>query len=212
MKPVITIVDYGVGNLLSVVRAFEYCGAQTRVESSPNRVVDAEYLVLPGVGAFSVGMAELRQRGLVDALHDYAASGRPLLGICLGMQLLLDGSDEFGACTGLGLVHGWARKLPSEANCKLPNVGWGDLQRPDGQNWESLLPHQLQSKKDYYFVHSYYADLQNMEDILAQSKYGDFLFCSALKKENISGYQFHPEKSGEAGLHLLANFIGLASI
>jgi glutamine amidotransferase len=207
MKPTVTVVDYGIGNLLSVTRALEHCGAQVKLESSPLFIAKAERLVLPGVGAFSNGMDELRQRNLIDTLRNYAAGGRPLLGICLGMQMLLDGSDEFGASDGLGLIPGWVRKLPEQPGIKLPNIGWSGIRPPVGREWQNTLLADTTPGQEVYFVHSFYAEPEDPADCLAQTPYGDFQFCSVIKRGNISGCQFHPEKSGEAGLGMIREFL-----
>lgn len=207
MTPTVTVVDYGMGNLLSVTRALEHCGAQALLESAPSRIALAEKLVLPGVGAFGQGMDELRQRGLVDALREYAASGRPLLGICLGMQMLLDGSDEFGAGAGLGLIPGWVRKLPGQPGIKLPHIGWSAIGPPQGASWQGSLLENVPAGHEMYFVHSFHADPADPGHRLAETAYGDYAFCSAIRKDHITGCQFHPEKSGEAGLGIVRAFL-----
>ena len=211
MKPSVTVVDYGMGNLLSVNRALEHCGAQVTLESSPLFIAKAKTLVLPGVGAFGDGMVELHQRGLVEALRSYAAGGRPMLGICLGMQMLLDGSDEFGASTGLGLVPGWVRKLPEQPGIKLPHIGWSAIRPPQGTSWEGSLLENVPAGQEMYFVHSFHADPTDPAHRLAETRYGDYAFCSAVRKDNITGCQFHPEKSGEAGLGMIRNFLKQAN-
>ena len=207
MKPSVTVVEYGMGNLLSVTRALEHCGAQVTLESSPLFIAKAKMLVLPGVGAFGHGMAELQQRGLVDALRNYAAGGRPMLGICLGMQMLLGGSDEFGASTGLGLIPGWVRKLPEQPGIKLPHIGWSAIQPPQGASWEGSLLQDVSAGHEMYFVHSFHADPVDPAHRLAETSYGDYAFCSVVRKDNITGCQFHPEKSGEIGLGIIRNFL-----
>jgi glutamine amidotransferase len=207
MKPSVTVVDYGMGNILSVTRALEHCGAEVTLESDPSLIANSPKLVLPGVGAFGDGMAELQQRGLVEALRGYAASGRPLLGICLGMQMLLDGSDEFGASDGLGLIPGWVRKLPEQPGIKLPHIGWSAILPPQGISWEVTLLENVPAGHEMYFVHSFHADPTNSAHRLAETRYGDYDFCSVVKKDNITGCQFHPEKSGEMGLGIIRNFL-----
>ena len=207
MKPSVTVVDYGIGNLLSVTRALECCGARVTLESSPLFIAKAERLVLPGVGAFGNGMAELRQRNLVDAVCDFAASTRPMLGICLGMQMLLDGSDEFGASAGLGLIPGWVKQLPTQEGIKLPHIGWSGIHPPSGREWEGTLLEPARAGRETYFVHSFYADPTDPADCLAETPYGDFKFCSVMRRGNISGCQFHPEKSGQIGLDMISQFL-----
>lgn len=207
MKPHVTVVDYGMGNLLSVTRALEHCGAQVTLESSPLFLVKAERLVLPGVGAFGNGMTELRHRNLVEAVCTVAASGRPTLGICLGMQMLLDGSDEFGASAGLGLIPGWVRKLPEQPGIKMPHIGWSAIKSPQGTNWNDSLLENVPSGHEMYFVHSFHAEPTNIAHRLAETLYGDYAYCSVVKKDNITGCQFHPEKSGEIGLSIIRSFL-----
>jgi len=207
MKRAVTVVDYGMGNILSVMRAFEKCGAEVTLESSPLFVGKAERLVVPGVGAFADGMGELQTRGLVEPIRNYAASGRPLLGICLGMQMLLEGSDEFGSSAGLGLVPGWVRKLPEQAGIKLPHIGWSPIVPPEGRGWSGTLLDGVPSGQEVYFVHSFGAAPREPADCLAQTSYGEASFCSAVHRENVSGFQFHPEKSGEAGLAIIRSFL-----
>ena len=207
MKPHVTVVDYGVGNLLSVTRALEHCGAQVTLESSPLFLVKAERLVLPGVGAFGNGMAELRHRDLVDAVRTVAASGRPMLGICLGMQMLLDGSDEFGASAGLGLIPGWVRKLPEQPGIKMPHIGWSAIRAPQGTSWKGALLEDVPPGREMYFVHSFHAEPTDPAHRLAETRYGDYAYCSVVKKDNITGCQFHPEKSGEMGLGIIRSFL-----
>ena len=207
MKPIVTVVDYDVGNLLSVTRAFEHCGAEVRLESSPLFVAKAERLVLPGVGAFGDCIGELQARGLAGPIRDYAASGRPMLGICVGMQMLLDGSDEFGSHPGLGLVRGWVRKLPQQAGIKLPHIGWSPISPPDRRVWSGTILESLPAGEEVYFVHSFAAVPDDPADCLARTPYGDASFCSVVKRGNVTGCQFHPEKSGEAGLAMVRRFL-----
>jgi glutamine amidotransferase len=209
LKPHVTVVDYGMGNLLSVMKALQKCGAEVTLESSPLFIGKAERLLLPGVGAFADGMSELHSRGLVEPIRQYAASGRPLLGICLGMQMLLEGSDEFGASSGLGIVPGWVRKLPDQDGIKLPHIGWSGTVPPEGGRWEASLLDGTAPGQEFYFVHSFGAAPADPGDCLAETAYGEARFCSAVRRGSVSGFQFHPEKSGEAGLAIVRRFLGL---
>ena len=206
----VTVVDYGVGNLLSVTRALEHCGASPTVESSPLLVGNAQRLVLPGVGAFGDGMAELERRGLAQAVRDYAAGGRPLLGICLGMQLLFDGSDEFGAKEGLGLISGWVKQVPLQPGIKLPHIGWSPIRPADGRKWAGTVLDAVPAGSDVYFLHSFHGEPSDPGRCLAQTPYGDSPFCSVVQQRNIVGCQFHPEKSGRIGLGILQRFLQCA--
>lgn len=190
----VVIVDYGRGNLFSLSRALEHLGATPVVTSDPAVVASAERLILPGVGAFGDGMDNLRARGLVEPVKAYAKTGRPLLGICLGMQLLLEESDEFGRHEGLGLVPGKVTRFSDspERRWKVPHVGWSKT---------TLGADRM------YFVHSYHCVPAKAEHRLAETEYAGIKFCSALKAGPVTGYQFHPEKSGEGGLCLLKEWL-----
>ena len=207
MSAIITVVDYGRGNLFSLARALEHLGASANVTSDPKAVEAAERLILPGVGAFGDGMENLRARGLVEPVQRYAASGRPLLGICLGMQLLLDESDEFGSHRGLGLVPGRVTRFADspEKRWKVPHVGWSRLTGAAGWTGSALAP--LPEGERMYFVHSYHAVPARPEHRLAATPYAGIEFCSGLKAGAIQGFQFHPEKSGESGLRLLKEWL-----
>lgn len=200
----ITIVDYGVGNLRSVQKAFEHVGAPAAISSDPAALQAAVWdpasgIVLPGVGAFGDGMRELKSRGLARPLQRLASSGTPLLGICLGMQLLFERSEEMGEHQGLGLLPGQVLRFPPGA-LKVPHVGWNQLR---------LRPHPLLAGiaggAYAYFVHSYYALPAEPADVLATTDYG-LEFAAVVGRDRVWGAQFHPEKSQEVGLQLLANF------
>ena len=198
----IAIIDYGAGNLASVKKAFDHIGAKSVITSDRETVLAAEGVVLPGVGAIGFAMDKLKDAGMDEVVKAVAAKGTPLLGICLGMQMFLDESEEsFGGednVNGLGLIKRTVRKFPSSIGLKIPQIGWNDLQDVTG----SIL-----SEGDYvYFVHSYYCDLENASDVAAYTTYG-IKYCCALEKDNIFACQFHPEKSGEAGLNILRKFV-----
>lgn len=198
----IAIIDYGAGNLASVKKAFDHIGAKSVITSDRETVLNADGVVLPGVGAIGFAMDKLKSVGMDEVVKTVAEKGTPLLGICLGMQMFLDESEEsFGNdenVKGLGLVRGTVRKFPSSIGLKIPQIGWNDLQDVTG----SIL-----SEGDYvYFVHSYYCDLENASDVAAYTTYG-IKYCSAIEKDNIFACQFHPEKSGEAGLNILRKFV-----
>lgn len=208
VKPVL-IVDYGLGNLASVARAARHLGAEPVISSDPARLRDAERAILPGVGAFGVAMANLDRLGLIEPLQHYAESGRPLLGICLGMQLFMEESSEGGMHAGLGLIPGPVVRL-SEARSsgiKVPHVGWSSLE-PDGRDWSGTALDGLQPGEALYFVHSYHVRPRDPSDVLAYTTYGESRFCSVIARSAVVGCQAHPEKSGESGLRLLGNFLG----
>lgn len=208
MKPV-TVADYGRGNLFSLARALEHLGAEAKVTSEPKDIENAERLILPGVGAFGDGMENLAARGLIEPLKRYAMTGRPLLGICLGMQLLLDESDEFGTHAGLGLVPGKVTRFPDSAarDWKVPHVGWSKLAPAAEGRWKGSALSATAPGERMYFVHSYFAVPAKAEHRLADTPYAGTVFCSALKAGPVQGFQFHPEKSGESGLCLLKEWL-----
>lgn len=212
--PVVTVVDYGIGNLYSVQRALETCGAQVELTADPARIAQAQRLVLPGVGAFADGMQGLRERGLVKPLRDFAASGRPLLGICLGMQMLASVSEEFGQHEGLDLVPGRVLPVPPQSidgsRQKIPHIGWAPLLLTRGQgSWLGSVLQASPSETAVYLVHSYSVVPSDPAHRLADCSHGGHLLCAALRRDNIHGCQFHPEKSGPAGLLMLSQFITL---
>jgi glutamine amidotransferase len=195
----ITIVDYGVGNLRSVQKALERVGATAVVSDDPDALEAAQGVVLPGVGAFGDGMANLRARGLVEPVLRQVERGKPLLGICLGMQLLFEESEEMGHHRGLGLLPGCVVRFP-EGELKVPHVGWNQLRIRRGPVLAGVADGAYA-----YFVHSYYPVPEDANDVQATTDYG-FAFASVVGRGDIWGAQFHPEKSQEVGLHLLENF------
>ena len=205
----ITIVDYGSGNVLSAQKSFVKIAKDNNIEADVliskklNDVKNSTHIVLPGQGAFSTCMNGLKKTdGLIDELSEFALiKKRPFLGICVGMQMLAKKSEENGDHEGLGWIDGQIKLLPGD-NLKLPHMGW-NLAIPTNSKYSNLIS----IKNDYYFVHSYYFDCANKDNILAETKYGTN-FASIVGKENIYGVQFHPEKSSSQGLNLLKEFIG----
>lgn len=199
----IAIVDYGVGNLFSLESSFKSIGADVVVTSDPNVIKSAEKIVLPGVGAFADAAKKLKDSGLKEMVVSEAKSGKPLLGICLGMQLLFDKSLEYGEHEGLGLIPGEVRPIeeviPKEY--KVPHIGWNQLEF--GRNKNPLFKY-LREGECVYFVHSYYG-ANCSESVIALTEYGASL-TAAVAKDNVFGCQFHPEKSGKAGLNILRAF------
>jgi imidazole glycerol-phosphate synthase subunit HisH len=208
----VAVIDYGVGNLLSVRRALEHCGARVTVTGERQAILGAQRVVLPGVGAFATGMAELRRRGLDAVTHEVAARGIPLLGICLGMQMLLSASEEFGDTSGLGLIPGRVIALSPSASdgqaLKIPHVGWNALLPAAGrQNWTGTLLHEVRPAEAVYFVHSFAAQPSDPRDRVADCVYGGYAIAAVLARGHLAGCQFHPEKSGEVGLRVLRGFL-----
>ena len=213
-KGYVAIIDYGVGNLLSVKRGFEYCDAVVKVTADLDIIKKASRVVLPGVGAFSDGMTALNHLGISDTILDIAAKGIPLLGICLGMQMLLDESEEFGFSKGLGLISGKVIPVPSltveNEQQKIPHIGWGALKIPDNRKtWKGSLFSNINEDESVYFVHSFMASPNKSTYRLANCLYGGHPIAAAIEKDNIFGCQFHPEKSGEVGLNILKNFLNI---
>lgn len=212
--PEVAVIDYGVGNLLSVRRGFERCGAMVTVTSDPDAILSAPRVVLPGVGAFGDGMAGLRRQGLDGVVREVAARGIPLLGICLGMQMLLDESEEFGVTAGLGLIPGTVVPVPAMTAegrpQKIPHIGWNALVSPHARGrWSSPLLNDVRPGQDVYFVHSFMANPADPAHRLADCVYGGMTVSAAIARGQMYGCQFHPEKSGEVGLSVLRRFLTL---
>ncbi len=194
----IAIIDYGMGNLGSVQKALTFLGYESVITDRPETANSATGLILPGVGAISSAMDSLKEKKLDGLVRDYVATGRPFLGICLGMQMLFDDSDEYGpdgqVVRGLGILSGSVRRFPGDMGLKVPQIGWNDL---------TYVAHDDLRAGDYvYFVHSYYCVPALRENIAATAVYG-IEYAAAAKKDNVLGVQFHPEKSGEVGLAIL---------
>lgn len=208
----ITVVDYDRGNLFSVDQALRHCGAEVELVSTANGIETAERLVLPGVGAFGDAMDGLNERGLTDALKAYAQSGRPFMGICIGMQLLFDGSDESAGVDGLGILPGRVTAIPAETpngqHHKVPHIGWAEVSPSVGRNnWQGTLLQETAAGSSFYFVHSFTATPELASDRLADVDYDGVCLSAAVQRGNVTGFQFHPEKSGERGLDILRAFI-----
>ena len=197
----VKIIDYGVGNLRSVEQAFVHEGIDATFVSTAEEISCAERLVLPGVGAFGDGMAELHKRGLVSAIKDYATSGRPFLGICLGMQLMFDSSEESVGVQGLGIFHGTTTKYDTAPCMKVPQIGWNCLRVTPGSRLLSGCDESF-----VYFVHSYHVRPIDSSDIAARSDYS-CEFVAAVERGSVGGCQFHPEKSQNTGLRIMRNFL-----
>jgi imidazole glycerol-phosphate synthase subunit HisH len=207
----ITVVDYGVGNLFSVRRSLEYCGCDEVVLSSrPEDIASAHKLVLPGVGAFEDGMRGLHDRGLIEAILRYSRSGRPLLGICLGMQMLATESEEFGVHAGLNLIPGRVVPIPRQGidgtRLKVPFIGWSPITVSDHENDRSILA-SYEPNQSVYLVHSFHVKPTNSLHLLATYDFSGNAVCAAIRRDNITGVQFHPEKSGAVGLKIVSAFV-----
>ena len=202
----IAIVDYNMGNLASVKNAFAKLGKETVVESNPAKFKEYDKLILPGVGAFGDAMEHLRERDMINAIKEFAASGKPMIGICLGMQLLFESSEEFGEHEGLGLIKGHVKAFDSSKfsePLKVPHMGWNRMFTKKHPLFDGL------DENHYlYFVHTYHVTCTDSKDIIGETDYG-YRFTSAVAHNNIMGIQPHPEKSHENGLKILENFIKL---
>ena len=201
----IAIVDYGVGNIFSLYSSFKYIGAEVVLTSDPDEIKKADKIILPGVGAFADAAKKLRDSGLADVVVDEVKSGKPLLGICLGMQMLFARSYEYGEHKGLGLIKGDI--VPMEGvvpeNYKIPHIGWNGLHFPKDKPKNELFKY-VEENECVYFVHSYYGTKCD-KSLIASTEYGEEL-TAAVADKNVYGVQFHPEKSGEVGMKILKAF------
>ena len=205
----VALIDYGMGNLHSVAKALEQVGAEVCLVRDAAALADCERMVLPGVGAFRDCMQALNSTGMAEAIQTHIKQGMPFLGICLGMQVLMQTSYEFGSHQGLGLIAGEVKHFPeshSERGFKIPHMGWNDVIFASEREVHPVLQ-PLQGQQVYY-VHSYYCVPEDSEHMLAASSYGGYPFTCAVGKENIIAVQFHPEKSQRAGLAMLEAFVG----
>jgi imidazole glycerol-phosphate synthase subunit HisH len=204
----VSILDYGLGNLYSIVNAFQYCGQRVQITNDEKEILRSDILVLPGVGAFSAGMHCLKKSGLDRVIGRFANTKQRLLGICLGMQLLMSSSEEFGSSPGLGLIPGKVKLITNigkfNNSAKVPHIGWNNIQ----VKRKHLLFNNIQNSA-MYFLHSYCVVTDNDKNTLASVRYGDCEFSAVVAKGNIFGCQFHPEKSAENGLQIIRNFLAL---
>ncbi len=213
---IVHLIDYGVGNLLSVARALTTCGADVRMCQDPRELREASYVVLPGVGAFGDCRAALDRNGFDQAIREYAVGDRPLLGICVGMQLLLDHSEEFGKHEGLSIIPGRVARIPDRnpegVQHKIPHIGWTALVPADGDPacWNETMFESTKPGDFAYFVHSYAAHPIDKSHELAVCSYKGLRILAAVAKGAICGTQFHPEKSGTVGLRMLKRFLEAA--
>ncbi|HEX4879048.1 MAG TPA: imidazole glycerol phosphate synthase subunit HisH [Limnobacter sp.] len=211
--PEVVVIDYGLANLLNVVRAFEHCGAKVLIAHQPADVPSHGRLVVPGVGAFADCMAEIDRRGYSDVIRQYAASNNPTLGICVGMQILFESSEEFGSHLGLGILKGHVKRIPNTTtngqHQRVPHIGWNHLLKPmGGSSWANTMLNNYQDGQPaVYFVHSYAAVPENPGVRLADCDYGGHRVCAAVQQDSLVATQFHPERSGEIGLQMIKNFM-----
>lgn len=209
------VVDYGIGNVFSVCNALRAVGAHVELTGNPHSIRNADRILLPGVGAFARAMTALQAGGIADALRDFAASGRPFLGICIGMQVLMDRSTEFGDHAGLSLVPGEVLRVEDQGALgkarRVPHIGWATLQTDASEpHWTGTPLSKIRTGIDaLYFVHSYHCMPRSMQDRLAFAEYDGTKITAAIQRDNIMGTQFHPERSGIAGQLVLRSFLDL---
>ena len=196
----VSIISYGLGNLGSVVNMLKRIGAETRMVSTPEEILESDRILLPGIGSFDTGMRLLEEQNLSSAITEFAATGKPVLGICLGMQLLLDSSEE-GLAAGLGLIAGTSKRFEDNPQLRVPHLGWNSVVPAH----EDSLVADLEPESRFYFVHSYKVVPHREADVLATTEYGD-TFASMIRRENVMGAQYHPEKSHAFGKQILKNF------
>jgi len=200
----LALIDYGAGNLRSVANALRELAIEPRITASPAGLGDASHLVLPGVGSFGDCITQLESRGLINPIRDWIAAGKPYLGICFGYQILFESSEESPGVPGLGAFAGTVRRFQHTPGLKVPHMGWNSAapRHPDTGNWE-----ELGSQPYFYFVHSYFPVPENDAFIAAETTYGSDTFAAAIEAPKLLACQFHPEKSQDAGLRLLRNFL-----
>lgn len=200
----IAIIDYGAGNLSSVKKALDYLGAESKITQNRDEILSASHVILPGVGSFGDAMASMKERGLVDVVKQAALSGKPFLGICLGLQLLFEHSDESPGAEGLGILKGDIVTIPSDGGLKVPHMGWNSvsIKQRDG------IFSGISDNSYFYFVHSFYLKGADSDVVAAVTQYGVEIEC-AVQCGKLCAAQFHPEKSGSTGLKVLENFIEL---
>jgi glutamine amidotransferase len=206
----VVIIDYGMGNLYNVQRACDFVGLSAEISSDPVDIASADGAILPGVGAFRDAMAVLHSTGLAEAIKQLVADDKPLLGICLGLQLLMSESTEFGTHKGLDIIQGTVDRLAGSASgefvAKVPQVGWNQIHAVERGDWDDSLLGTISSGAFVYFMHSYCVRETIAENVLSMTEYGDEQFCSAVRTGSVTAVQFHPELSGSLGLGIYENF------
>jgi len=214
MSRSVTIIDYGIGNILNVVRAFEQIGTEVTLAKSSSDLKQVERVVLPGVGAFSHGMNQLKDLAIAERIKEISNEGMPLLGICLGMQMLLSYSEEHGKTKGLDIMPGKVIAVPEcgidNTTHKIPHTGWNELKLSgDRDDWSGTLLADVNIDSPVYFVHSFMAVPDDYSMHVADCEYDGQSICAVVQRDNVMGCQFHPEKSGEVGLQILRSFISM---
>ena len=205
----ITIIDYGCGNILNLARAIKFIGYEVEITHDKNKIINSSHVVLPGVGAFGNAMKQIEKYNLHSTILEYAKSNKPLLGICLGMQILLTVSYEFGVHKGLGLIEGKVIKISNEKNkeIKIPHMGWNEIYPNNNKKeWKNKILKSSSIGKSFYFVHSFVCITKDYDSTIAVCNYSDISIPAVIATGNVYGCQFHPEKSADNGLAVLKNF------
>ena len=205
----ITIIDYGCGNILNLVRAINFLGYKVEVTNDKKKILNSSHVILPGVGAFGNAMQQLKKYDLQNTIFEYTKLNKPLFGICLGMQILLTKSYEFGKHEGLGLIKGEVLKISNKTDkkIKIPHVGWNEIYPNNNEKkWENKILKNLTAGTNFYFVHSYVCFTKNPNSTVAVCNYSNISIPAVVAENNVFGCQFHPEKSGEDGINVIKNF------
>lgn len=202
----VIIIDYGMGNLFSVAQACKATGINAIITSDKKQILSADALIFPGMGAFGDAMDNLKQLDLIHPIKDFVQSGKPFMGLCLGMQLLLTESEEFGTHKGLDIIEGSVKRFQTTEE-KVPQIGWNHIQQPTTRSWDKTPFSSVKNNEFMYFVHSYYVIPTDEDVILSYTSYAGTLYCSSVLKKNIFATQFHPEKSAYFGLSIFKNFM-----
>lgn len=200
----VAIIDFKLGNIFSVVQACQEIGLDVNVTSDYKKIMASDGVILPGVGAFGDAMSNLSKQDLIEPIRDFVSTGKPFMGVCLGLQLLFSESQEFGSHKGLDLIEGTVVKFNKD-NMKVPQIGWNQIYNSK-RGWEETPLENISNNEFMYFVHSYYVKPNKEENILTKTNYSGLEYCSSIQKDNIFATQFHPEKSGEKGLQIYRNW------
>jgi glutamine amidotransferase len=209
----VAIIDYQLGNMFSVQQACEYLGYSASITTDKNEILNADYAILPGVGAFGDAMQNLHSLDLVSVIKDYIAAGKPFMGVCLGLQLLFTESDEFGNFKGLNIIEGVVQKFPDKnkrnEKLKVPQIEWNQIYELNDKGWQNTPLQNCQNGDYMYFVHSFFVLPQQKNVVLTTTEYGDLKYCSSIQAKNVFACQFHPEKSGEHGVDIYKTWFDL---
>ena len=204
----VCILDYGIGNLKSLSNVFSKIEIDVIITSDHKKILSSDYIILPGVGAFANAMEKLKNLNLDEVVVEYINKGKPFMGICLGMQMLFEKSEEFGITKGLGIIKGDVIKIPSKKkDMKLPHIGWNTLNSVNDALWNDSVLTNVRKEDSVYFIHSYCCLPKVNKSIIANTTYEGITLCASVQKDNVLGVQFHPEKSGPVGLKIINNFL-----